>query len=89
MAANTYANLQDGERSAEYAARAVAVDPTDPMVLYNVACLYSVLGRPEDSLTALEDAVNRGWGDKTWLEHDSDLDAIREHPRYRALIAAM
>jgi TolB-like protein/Tfp pilus assembly protein PilF len=89
MAANTYANLQDGERSAEYAARAVAVDPTDPMVLYNVACLYSVLGRPEDSLTALEDAVNRGWGDKTWLEHDSDLDAIREHPRYVALVRAM
>ena len=89
MGANTYANLQDPDKSAEYAARAVAVDPTDPMVLYNVACLYSVLGRTEDCLTALEDAVNRGWGDKAWLEHDSDFDSVRNDPRYQALIRAM
>jgi TolB-like protein/Flp pilus assembly protein TadD len=89
MAANAHANMQDAEKSALYAARAIAMDPEDPMLLYNVACLYSVLGRTEDCLTALEQAVNKGWGDKAWLEHDSDFDAVRQEPRYLALIRAM
>ena len=89
MAANTYANLQDADRSADYAQRAVAMDPGDPMVLYNVACRYAVLGRKDDALEALEQSVNKGWGDRAWLEHDSDLESIRDDPRYAALIAAM
>jgi len=89
MAANANANLQDAERSAHYAARATAMDPDDPMVLYNVACLYGVLGRSDDCLTALEQAVNKGWGDKAWLEHDSDFDSVRNEPRYVALLKAM
>ena len=89
MAANAHANMQDAEKSALYAARAIAMDPEDPMLLYNVACLYSVLGRTDDCLTALEQAVNKGWGDKAWLEHDSDFDAVRQEPRYLALIRAM
>jgi serine/threonine protein kinase/Flp pilus assembly protein TadD len=89
MAANAWANLQDAERSAEFAARATAMDPDDPMVLYNVACLYGVLGRTDDCLTALEQSVNKGWGDKAWLEHDSDFDSVRGEPRYLALIRSM
>ncbi len=89
MAANAYANLQDADRSAHFAARAIAMDPEDPMLLYNVACLYGVLGRADDCLTALEQAVNKGWGDKAWLEHDSDFDTVRNQPRYLALIRAM
>ena len=89
MAANAHANMQDAEKSALYAARAIAMDPEDPMLLYNVACLYGVLGRTDDCLTALEQAVNKGWGDKAWLEHDSDFDSVRGEARYLALIRAM
>ena len=89
MAASAHANMQDAEKSALYAALAIAMDPEDPMLLYNVACLYSVLGRTEDCLTALEQAVNKGWGDKAWLEHDSDFDAVRQELRYLALVRAM
>ncbi len=83
------ANMQDTERAIQYAARAIAVDPDDPMLLYNVACTFGVLGRTGDALTALEKAVSNGWGDKSWLEHDSDLDSIRAEARYLALIRAM
>jgi TolB-like protein/Tfp pilus assembly protein PilF len=89
LAANTYANLQDAERSSFFAERAISMDPDDPMVLYNVACLYSVLGKTDECLTALEQAVNKGWGDKSWLEHDADFDAVRGEPRYIALVSAM
>ena len=53
------------------------------MLLYNVCCTYAQLGMPDDALTALDHAVEKGWGDKNWLEHDSDLDSIRDTPRYR------
>ena len=89
MGASASANVGDEEKSAYYAARAMAVDPEDPMVLYNVACSFSILGKTREALDALEKAVNFGWGDKGWLEHDSDLDPLRNEPRYLALIKAM
>ncbi len=89
LGAAASANLREAEQAAEYAARAIAVDPEDPMLLYNVACTYGVLGRTDDCLGALEQAVSKGWGDRSWLEHDSDLDSIRETPRYKAIVQAM
>ena len=87
--ATANANLQDGERAAQYAARAIAVDPEDPMLLYNVACTYGVLGKTDECLNALEQAVSKGWGDRSWLEHDSDMDSIRDTARYKAIVQAM
>ena len=59
------------------------------MLLYNVACTYGLLGKTEECLDALEQAVSKGWGDKSWLEHDSDLDSIRGEARYLGLLRAM
>ena len=59
------------------------------MLLYNVCCTYAQLGMLNESLDALEHAVEKGWGDKAWLEHDSDLDTIRDTPRYKAIVQAM
>ena len=81
--------MGDVELATQYATRAIAVDPEDPMLLYNVACTYGMLARPGEALDALEKAVSNGWGDKSWLEHDSDLDSIRAESRYQALIRAM
>ncbi len=89
MGASANANIGDEERSAYYAARAMAVDPEDPMVLYNVACAYGILGKVPECLDALEQAVSKGWGDKAWMEHDSDLEAIHDEPRFVALMQAM
>jgi TolB-like protein/Tfp pilus assembly protein PilF len=87
--ATAYASLGNAERSAYYAQRAMSVDPEDPMMLYNVACAYSILGKSDDCLSALEQAVSKGWSDKDWLEHDSDLDGIRGEAKYLAIVRAM
>jgi TolB-like protein/Flp pilus assembly protein TadD len=89
IGAGASANIQDAERATQYAERAMAVDPDDPMLLYNVACMFGVLGRTEECLDALEQSVSKGWGDKAWIEHDSDLDSIRTHPKYLAIVQAM
>jgi hypothetical protein len=34
----------------------------------------------------LERAVASGWGDRAWLETDSDLDLLREDARFKALL---
>jgi non-specific serine/threonine protein kinase len=77
------------ERGLEWASRAVAIDPTDTGILYNVACAYSEAGRVEEALDYLEKAVAAGFFQKEWIVNDGDLDPIREHPRYIALIAGM
>jgi len=89
LAAIANAVLQDKERAVDFAHRAMEVDPDDPMLLYNVCCTYARLGMGDESLGALEHAVEKGWGDKSWLEHDSDLESIRSSPRYQAIIRAM
>ncbi|MEP6508963.1 MAG: tetratricopeptide repeat protein, partial [Gemmatimonadales bacterium] len=89
LAAVANAIIGDKERAVQFAQQAMLVDPEDPMLLYNVACTYAQLAMPDESLGALEKAVEKGWGDKNWIEHDSDLDSIRSSPRYKAIVQAM
>jgi len=65
----------------------VAVAPDDFSALYNAACFHSQAGEPEVALDMLERALAKGGGFPDWMRHDTDLDAIREHPRYQALVA--
>jgi serine/threonine protein kinase/Tfp pilus assembly protein PilF len=81
--------IHDKERAVKFAKQAMQVDPDDPMLLYNVACTYAQLGMPDEALDALERSVEKGWGDKNWIEHDSDLDTIRDSARYKAVVQAM
>ena len=46
----------------------------------------ALLGRVEDAFDCLEKAVNEGFRDKAWFEHDSDLDSLREEPRFAELL---
>ena len=89
VGAALYAQLGFPEKALANATRAMAVDPEDPRVLYNVACTFAGVGKIADALDALERSVRNGWGDKAWLEHDSDFDGIRNEPRYLALVRAM
>jgi TolB-like protein/thioredoxin-like negative regulator of GroEL len=63
--------------------------PMDSIVHYNAACLYALAGNVEKSLDCLEDCQFKvGNLNREWLEHDSDLDSIRYHPRFAEIIAA-
>jgi TolB-like protein/Tfp pilus assembly protein PilF len=77
------------EEGLEWAERAVAADPEDAGVRYNVACLYALEGEPERAIAALEDAFEVGFGNRDWIERDPDLDSLRRHPRFEALLARL
>ena len=59
------------------------------MVLYNVACIYAKAGEIEDSMDCLERSVEAGLTLKGWIVNDTDLDAVRDHPRYEELLKSL
>ena len=89
LLAATYANLGEAEKALDYAERSLAIDPEDAMLLYNVACTYCLLGRTDEAISCLERAVDKGFGHKEWVEHDPDLDALRDNPRFQTIMNAM
>jgi non-specific serine/threonine protein kinase len=86
LGAGGLTQIGERQRALEWTRSALAIEPDDPGVLYNVSCNYSLLGRPEEAIECLEKAIANGFGFKQWIEHDSDLDPIRTHPRFQALL---
>ena len=83
------AYLGQRERGLEWAKRAMAADPEDSGMLYNLACFYAIQGEPDESLNCLEKAVQLGFGLKGWIENDPDLTPLRSTPRFQALLARL
>ena len=79
-------SLGDRQRGREWAEKALAMDPNEPAVLYNVACSYAILGLADEALDTLEKAVRAGFGYKDWVQNDSYLDSLRSHPRFQTLM---
>ena len=48
--AGALAILGERERALDWAQRALAIEPDDHMTLYNVACVYAVLGMPDEAI---------------------------------------
>jgi len=70
----------------EWSNKALELDPEDAAVLYNVACCYSLLGRIEEAIELLGKSIAGGMLQMDWLMNDSDLDPLRDHPKFRSLI---
>jgi serine/threonine protein kinase/Flp pilus assembly protein TadD len=86
LGAGALVEFGETKRSLEWAARALAIDPEESSILYNVACTYCLLGEKEQALDCLEKAIHNGFGHKEWIENDPDFAALRSHPRFQALL---
>ncbi len=86
IGAQALCELGDRQRSAQWARQALELDPDDSGVLYNVACVYALQGETEQALECLERSVTSGLAQKEWIENDSDLNSLRAHPRFTALL---
>jgi serine/threonine protein kinase/Flp pilus assembly protein TadD len=84
--ANALSQIGDRERSRDWAARAVAMEPEEPQVLYNVGCVYALLGEADLAIDCLEKCITGGWGQKEWMAHDPDLAPLHGHSRFEALV---
>ncbi len=62
------------------------LQPDNPEVPYNIACLYARQNRTDEAISWLQKAVDKGFSNWSLLKSDRDLQAIRETPFYRELI---
>jgi adenylate cyclase len=72
-------------RAREWAETALALSPDDSSTRYNVACFYATIGETEKALDLLENSISS----RSWIENDSELDSLRDHPRYKAMVESM
>ncbi|HEX5577520.1 MAG TPA: tetratricopeptide repeat protein, partial [Gemmatimonadaceae bacterium] len=86
IGATIWSNLGETEKALDWAKRSLDIDPEDPQLLYNVACVYAIEGMKEDALQCLERAIDKGYGHREWIEHDSDLNSLRTDRRFQALL---
>jgi hypothetical protein len=61
--------------------------PDNPSILYTLACFESLAGEREAALEHLRQAGAQEPRVAEWAEDDSDLDPIRDHPRFESAVA--
>ncbi len=77
-------------RSAEargWTERAFALEPLEPFVNFNAACVYIALGDYERALHFLGRVTLSAVGNYNWIAHDPCVDPVRSHPRFAAILA--
>jgi adenylate cyclase len=84
------AHMGETERAREWARRAQEIDPDDVVAQYNIACVHALLNEREEALDMLEALLPQSSCYQIlWFKHDSDLDSIRDHPRFRSMLDAI
>lgn len=53
---------------------------------YNISCGYALLHQNDSALSYLQKAVDSGYSNRSWVMKDSDLNNIRNEPKYLAII---
>lgn len=86
LGASALAMLGERERTLDWAERALLLDPNNSNGLYNLGCALVRLGEHERAIDLLQEAIQGAPTRATLARQDSDLDAIRKHPRFIAMI---
>ena len=61
------------------------LEPANPLVYYNLACSYSLIGQVDLAAAALDKAISLGYRDFNWLAKDPDLRKLRKDPLFRGI----
>ena len=61
------------------------LEPSNPLVYYNLACSYTLNSELVLAAAALEKALILGYRDFKWLAKDPDLRRLRKHPSFRTI----
>ncbi len=77
------------EKAIDAHKKAAAFDETRGISLYNLACAYSLTGRIDEAMEVLHASHEAGFDLEDLIEDDSDLDNLREDPRFMKLLSEL
>lgn len=83
-----YSRLGRVEESLRVDLKLVDLCPEEKVFHYNLACSYSLMGRMDLSLLAIEKALLLGYDDLDQIQTDADLENVRKDVRFRRLVQA-
>lgn len=91
VGAGALAVLGEADRAREWVQRALLLDPDNMSMRYNLACALAVeLADPEAALDVLESFFEHVMSPIHVTKHldaDPDMDSLREHPRFKQMLA--
>ena len=80
-----YAVLLRREDATREANLAMTLRPNDALILYNVACVFTEIGRKAEGMNALRKAWESGFRDAAWARRDPTLVALHDDPEFDRL----
>jgi tetratricopeptide (TPR) repeat protein len=88
MGAFALLRLGQLDEATEWMTTSMMNAPKDSIIQYNGACFFSLAGDVERALDCLENClVKVGNISREWLMHDSDMNNVRDHPRFEEIIS--
>lgn len=85
MLGDHYTERGDVQHSLQVDRQLSHLQPSNPLVFYNLACSHSLNGDVDEAAMALEKALGLGYRDFKWLARDPDLSRLRQDPVYRRI----
>ena len=74
------------EEAIEWMDKLIESDVDDPGHWYDKSCLLARMGRLDESVAALQTAFEKGYRQFAHIEHDDDMDPIRNIEDFKALV---
>ena len=74
---------EDGLKADQHLAQ---LRPKDPLVFYNLACSYALLGHSTHAFESLEKSLQLGYQDIRHLKHDQDFKSLRSDERFQSIL---
>lgn len=81
-------DAKDYEASAKSYDQAFKLKDAKPRAshLYNAACSWALAGNKKKGLKRLEESIEKGWYDLSWMQQDSDLNSLHEEKKWATLV---
>jgi adenylate cyclase len=86
--ATLLATLGEAERAKEWIERGTLLDPDNTILHFNFVCALARLREIDaaiELLASVIDKASQGW--LVWLDNDTDLDPLRDDPRFIEVVA--
>ena len=84
-----YTQKKEYDKGLEVDETLARLRPHDPLILYNLACSYSLTNSLEKSFAVIKKAIACGYEDIAYLEQDSDLISLRSTERFQRYLGRL